>query len=370
MLNKDLFTLLITEAKKSGTRILFMGDAAQLPPVGEQLSQVFLLPNKSELTKVERQKNDNPLMLIYDAIRNNLTSIADKFIHSTSLNNKSEGIIFTSLYKEFEKKAIELFNSNEYKTDKDFVKLLTWTNDDVKYWNTTIRNSIFNNPKEPVLKGDLLMAYNTVQVGYSQFIENSADYEVLETSDNITADGLNVINVKLDLIDDPGNPMNVNILTPGTDNYVKFLQIFNAKLNAAKANRKLWPQYFEFKNKYLLLESLYGPGNQLIVKKDLDYGYAITIHKSQGSTYTNVLVNENNIDKNINHSERNKLKYVAFSRPTENAYVLSEKTDNSRVPQIVKETPQAEDDIFGTVSGTPDLSPRVKRTKLFELKPC
>ena len=74
------------------------------------------------------------------------------------------------------------------------------------------------------------------------------------------------------------------------------------------------------------MEDLRGSSGGLIVKKDLDYGYAITIHKSQGSTYTNVMINEDNVDKNSNNEERNKLKYVALSRPTDKAYVLSQKS--------------------------------------------
>jgi hypothetical protein len=367
MLNKDLFALLLKEAEKAGTKILFMGDAAQLPPVGEQISQVFSLPNKSELTKVERQKGDNPLMAIYDSIRNNLTSLIDKFIHTTSINSKGEGIVFTEKYKEFEKKAIELFNSEEYKKDKDFAKLLTWTNDDVKYWNTIIRNSIFDNPTEPVLKGDLLMGNKTVQLGYSTVFENGADYEVIETNIKTTSYGLDVIETKLDLIDSPGDPITVNILLPNPNNYAKFVEILNQKLSLAKQNKKFWTtEYYPFKNNHLLLEKLTYPNGQLIIDKDLDYGYAITVHKSQGSTYTNVLVNENNIDKNSNPSERNKLKYVAFSRPTQNAYVLSEKTDNNRPAKGLT----AQDDIFGTVTNDTDLMPKTKPTKLYDLKPC
>jgi hypothetical protein len=39
-----------------------------------------------------------------------------------------------------------------------------------------------------------------------------------------------------------------------------------------------------------------------------------------------VAVSENNIDRNSNKEERNKLKYVALSRPTTRAIVLSNKT--------------------------------------------
>ena len=63
-----------------------------------------------------------------------------------------------------------------------------------------------------------------------------------------------------------------------------------------------------------------------IIEKDIDYGYSITIHKSQGSTYDIVFLDEkdtNIIKDKWNHTygkmenrsrERNKLKYVAFSR--------------------------------------------------------
>jgi ATP-dependent exoDNAse (exonuclease V) alpha subunit len=59
------------------------------------------------------------------------------------------------------------------------------------------------------------------------------------------------------------------------------------------------------------------------ISKDFDYGYAITVHKSQGSTYTNVFVDEADIDTNKKHAERNKLKYVAFSRPTDVVHCLN-----------------------------------------------
>lgn len=48
-------------------------------------------------------------------------------------------------------------------------------------------------------------------------------------------------------------------------------------------------------------------------------------HKAQGSTFFYVAVSEKNLDTNKNHEERNKLKYVALSRPTRQAIVLTNK---------------------------------------------
>lgn len=71
-----------------------------------------------------------------------------------------------------------------------------------------------------------------------------------------------------------------------------------------------------------------------IIEKDIDYGYAITAHKSQGSTYKTVFVDEFDFEKlrdRFNYrlgctvkavKEKNQLKYVSYTRPTDGAHVL------------------------------------------------
>lgn len=71
-----------------------------------------------------------------------------------------------------------------------------------------------------------------------------------------------------------------------------------------------------------------------IIEKDIDYGYAITAHKAQGSTYHTVYIDELDFNKIGNKwnpyydreengtKEKNQLKYVAYTRPTHMAIVL------------------------------------------------
>ncbi len=335
MLNKDLFKMLTEEAEKAGTKIIFMGDEAQLPPVNESISDVFAsnkISGISKLSKVERQAGDNPLMSIYDKIRNNITVPRDSFEHSTALNSKEQGVSFIASLKEFTNKVISVFNSSSYKEDKDHAKLLTWTNADVKYWNETIRKSIPGTEAGPIVPGDLLMAYNTVTLNRDEvLIENSSDYEVVSVYNNSTSFGIPVYNVAIKNIDDEYAPKKtVNVVkAEGIPAFIaKHQELLN---NAIKYKGKAWIDYFSFKRQHLLLEDVKASNGTLIVKKDLDYGYAITVHKSQGSTYTNVFVNEDNLDRNNNTEERNKLKYVALSRPTNQAYVLSQKSTGETI---------------------------------------
>lgn len=72
----------------------------------------------------------------------------------------------------------------------------------------------------------------------------------------------------------------------------------------------------------------------MVVEKDIYYGYAITAHKSQGSTYENVYVDENDFKKISNrwnyrfqsveqrHKERNQLKYVAYTRASKKLQIV------------------------------------------------
>jgi Intestiviridae Dda-like helicase len=71
-----------------------------------------------------------------------------------------------------------------------------------------------------------------------------------------------------------------------------------------------------------------------IIEKDIDYGFAVTSHKSQGSSYKTVFIDEPDFEKLKNHynykiscdvktvKEKNQLKYVSFTRPTDSAYVF------------------------------------------------
>jgi hypothetical protein len=68
-----------------------------------------------------------------------------------------------------------------------------------------------------------------------------------------------------------------------------------------------------------------------VIEKDISYGYAITAHKSQGSTYHTVFMDEQDFNTLRDHwstrhkatirTERDQLKYVALSRASTSCYL-------------------------------------------------
>jgi hypothetical protein len=81
-------------------------------------------------------------------------------------------------------------------------------------------------------------------------------------------------------------------------------------------------------SKYLLASNITNSNGRILFSRDLDYGFAITSHRAQGSTYRNVFVDINDMiyDKYghpyTNRDEMLRRLYVACSRAS-NQLVLS-----------------------------------------------
>lgn len=339
MLSADLYDYLTKIAKETGTKILFMGDPAQLPPVGEEISKVFAeATNKYTLTKVERQTGGNPLGPIYDAIRSNLESPADMFKHETNLTDKQEGI---EVRTPLETSQVLDEAAENFKNDAENTKVLAWTNAKVKVYNTEIRKRLKPEAKDYIEEGDILMGYSSIGVNPitgDPLIENGKDVVVEETHTR-TISGISVFGVKLK--DTEGS---IYILNPTAENIRAYAKEVNAlKQTALKAVDKrargaAWAAYYNFVNTISTPVDIDINGRRL-KSKDIDYGYAVTVHKSQGSTYNNVYIDEVDIDRNQKVKERNSLKYVAMSRPRVKATLISNKDVNTPVGKAVKQKP-------------------------------
>jgi exodeoxyribonuclease-5 len=342
MINHELYNLLIEKTKNSRTRVLFMGDSAQIPPVGEAKSAVFEQDNSKDfyqLTKVERQNDTNPLAFVYDALRNNLESIDGGIERITNINDLGEGIRFLINKKEFRNAIIEKFSTDEFKKDTDFCKLIAWKNDTVKASNLVIREELFGTNTDIIEVGDVLMGYRSItdENNYSNIIENSADYRIMDKSrleeNQYGIQGYRV-NIREDLARGEFKFTDVFIVNANNfENLHLYGQMHDYFRDSAKNNKKLWKKYYEFRRNNILMKTIdkyingQARSSSDVIVKDMDYGYAITGHKSQGSTYSHVFVMENDINQNWLVRERNQIKYVALTRPSIAATVLTTKLD-------------------------------------------
>jgi ATP-dependent exoDNAse (exonuclease V) alpha subunit len=95
------------------------------------------------------------------------------------------------------------------------------------------------------------------------------------------------------------------------DEYKKILNLLKLKAIEKKGKDKTWVKYYNFVRRYA----------------DVNYSYSISCHKSQGSTYKNVFVLDDDIEANYHIEERNRIKYTAYTRASEKLYILKRITD-------------------------------------------
>ena len=100
-----------------------------------------------------------------------------------------------------------------------------------------------------------------------------------------------------------------------------------AKLARANIRAEKWRSYYAFKEYCLLLVNIMTPNSKNVFARSLDYGFALTAHKSQGSTFDTSLVDVNDIvfDKYgqpyADAEEVNRRLYVACSRCRNKLYL-------------------------------------------------
>jgi hypothetical protein len=339
MINQELYNMIVEKTKDTKTKVLFMGDPAQIPPVGEKESVVFNQKTNEfhQLTKIERQNDTNPIFSVSDVLRNNLNRTDGGFKRKSKVNKQGEGIIFTNSKEEFRKAILEKYTSEEFKTNTDFAKVIAWRNKTVMAANKVIRTALFGKDTDIIEIGDILMGYRSVRSSSAQYniIENSADYRVVEKTD-LMENKYGILGYTVRLREDlPHNKFKFKdvfiVDVNNHENLHKYAEKHDYYRDLGKKRKEIgsWVEYYNFRRHNILMKTIdkYKDGKPRgkydIIVKDMDYAMAITCHKIQGSTYSHVFVMENDIDMNWLIKEKNQLKYTSFTRPTTSVTVLT-----------------------------------------------
>jgi exodeoxyribonuclease-5 len=305
MLDNDIYELLFYEAQVKRIMLLFIGDRGQIPPVngGESLLFTKELDNSFNLTKIIRQASDNPIINIAQKVRN-----GENIKQETILDNNNNGVIFLKINTEIE--LLErYFKSEHFNVNPNFVKVLAWTNNAVDYYNDKIRQMIYGKDCPKINIGEKMVCNKPIFDSKKKVILNNNDeFEVLsyELKTDKTALKLSFYEVK---VHSNGKTHSIKLLAESSrEAYENELE--NLKRKAEKAapmlRKKAWVIYFNFKDKFA----------------DVKYNYALTVHKSQGSTFDNAIVINCDIKRMPNKKERDKLLYTAITRAKNKLFII------------------------------------------------
>ena len=85
--------------------------------------------------------------------------------------------------------------------------------------------------------------------------------------------------------------------------------------------RNRWSDWYKINDSFCIpFDLIYD--DRIIKKKTLDYGYATTLHRSQGSTYDLVYYDNNSIQFCYDLQEKRQLQHVALSRVSSKLNIL------------------------------------------------
>ena len=189
-----------------------------------------------------------------------------------------------------------------------------------------IKVGVVNKDLGTTLNGNDINLGNTIVDEFKEpIILNSEDYILEDIRPYISDEGIKTFAVNLKSMYDGHITQPFLIVDTKDASFLKYKEILTHLYNRA-ANRVQhgWYVYYKFKNRFLTnlkfsIETIQGTK---WINKDIDYGYSMTVHKTQGSTFDNVAIDLTDIvfqNTRFGHREndidiRNKLIYVALSR--------------------------------------------------------
>lgn len=319
-------------------QMLFLGDIGQIQPIRDEQSEfyrthkdllnkksdIFNSKHKSKLITRVRQGEANPILPYADyfwensqkenpelnptqhIVRNN--QITDK---GSLLFSNSEGEVLNSVIKAV-KNAVEKGLTNH-------VKIVTYHVNEKTELNQKIHEALFGKDSD-YSKGDMLILNSPYDLpDVNATMENSSEIQIKSIQDEDTDEfGVHTLYLETNgtAYTRTGNEQKDCVIQVVSRNDIG---LYNQKLQelASRAKRQTnralkkqaWGDFWEYKGRYA----------------DVDFGYAITAHKSQGSTYDIVVVDEKDImgTTATSNQEKSELIYTALTRPRKTAIVIS-----------------------------------------------
>lgn len=305
MLDNELYEQLLDSSQYNKIVLLFIGDRGQIPPVNGGESRLFTeeLENNFNLTKIIRQAGNNPIIQIAQKIRTN-----EDVKEETLVDEDNNGVIFLKINTEMPLLE-KYFKSENFNKNPNFVKVLAWTNKAVDYYNDKIRAMIYGDKCGILNIGEKMVCNKPITDSKKRVLLNNNDeFEVLSYDMKTETTGFRFSYYAVKVLSN-GTTHVIKLLAEKSENaYQKELKILKDK--AAKAppmlRRNAWVKYFNLLGKYA----------------DVKYNYALTVHKSQGSTFDNAIVINCDIKRIMDKKERNKLLYTAVTRAKNKLFVI------------------------------------------------
>ncbi|AFC21760.1 DNA helicase Dda [Cronobacter phage vB_CsaM_GAP32] len=307
MISEEMYTHILNQIHRVRRAVVFIGDDCQLPPVetegtsGEtKLSPTFNIRLQYKLDEVLRQALDNPIINIATQIRECIGTGRDPMTILNAIDGSEtimpidDEMTFLDVYKEY-------INESKGSAKKiyDFVqenKIIAYTNYRVNFANMYIRNEVFSeHTEEEFIPGEPIV-FETTTENCPYTVQEIIQCPEIRKESFL---GIDCWQFKL--------PNGNYLLGVGPYSRMKLdayledlvLKIEKKEENPLTKKPYMWQDYYVIKNKINVI----------------NYPYATTAHKSQGSTFNNIWFDTDFIERIPNNDTKCRILYTALTRP-------------------------------------------------------
>lgn len=299
MANAELCLYIKGRASACNVKIIYVGDRAQLPPVGEKQSRAWRVKNKFTLTEVLRF--DNQILRLATHIRDNVRHYPEVNLRLRADNDKHEGV-WRLTREKFIRQIKRAANQGVF-LKTDHTKAIAWRNRTVDELNWLIRNEIFKGEAttrwlvtdrvtvaEPVISPDdshVILAH----------IDDEGSVQSVGVSHHTKFPELQAYRIVIKM--DAGETITINAIHESSE--TRLMTELNNRAMLAKRDPRKWKDFWVMKEAF----------------HKIRHSYAQTAHRSQGSTYRNTFVDTTDILANRDGFEALRCLYVACTRAKE-----------------------------------------------------
>ena len=331
MIAKEVMEDLLRLTKGKNNTIIFMGDSFQLEPVGED-SGLFkgkvteVNNSKSQLTEVKRQSLDSDILKVATVIRNDKVA----YVPETS----TEDFKITNSKNEF------IQNFKQSVKNNDDVAMIVATNAERIFMNKLARGAKFGenveniiNPNETIISIANSSEYSNSELFNVKDLRGEPTKHSITFTDNYGKESR--YDIYLAYVVNDNNKEIPILLLPEIDKP----SVYHAQI--LKAARESSPGLYNALSGWLFTTNR-GVEKLSPALTIGTYGYAITAHKSQGSQWDKVYVNQNYV---IPGSDAARWFYTAVTRaakevevfPTRANTIIKNSEIDSKLNSIVTE---------------------------------
>ena len=323
MIDKKTLQDIIEAVQNRNIKVLFCGDPFQLPPVKAIHPPVCDL-NIDDIKLFYVVRYDGELAVVAEKIRSNDTYQMFPYPFEKS----EDGTIVRHINETtWRKVAQKYFTSEAFAADRNSIRFLAYTNKRCQELSCYVRNAIYGaelSQENLYLPDDLLIArapvYRKGKNGkYQQIAVNSQEFLVIKPGVLLTDDETgykywSVLAEPLDLENSEAIALRILDEDSAAANEKNIKQMQD-KLKQTKDYRAKTELTKEIDNTRKAFDNVV-------------YGYGITVHKSQGSTFGQVFVDVNNI---YSSNTKQKMLYTAVTRASSSIHVYGDFSEEGRI---------------------------------------